>query len=48
MTVRKLSERFFDNLPVGSVLFRCLLVILQLIAVYCLTEKVSPFFYQRF
>jgi len=45
---RSLSERLFDNLPLGSVFVRCLIVALQLIAVYCLTEKVSPFFYQRF
>jgi hypothetical protein len=27
---------------------RCLWVVIQLVAVYCLTNEASPFFYQRF
>jgi hypothetical protein len=37
-----------SDIPVWLFYARALWVVVQLIAVYCLANQVSPFFYQRF
>lgn len=36
------------DIPVAAFWIRCFWVVVQLVAVYCLTNQASPFFYQRF
>jgi hypothetical protein len=36
------------SIPIWRFYLRCIWIAMQLIAVYCLANQVSPFFYQRF
>jgi hypothetical protein len=36
------------DMPLWMFYLRCVWILLQIIAAYCLANEVSPFFYQRF
>ena len=36
------------DMPARTFYLRCLWIVVQILAAYCLANQVSPFFYQRF
>jgi hypothetical protein len=36
------------EIPVGTFYLKCLWIVIQLVAAYWFSSRVSPFFYQRF
>jgi hypothetical protein len=43
-----MTEKARSDISPFNTCIRCVWIVIQLIVVYCLTNHVSPFFYQRF